>query len=155
MKPVLSGFVVLALLLALQSQAMAKKKPPPPPPQLDTYVVFYATGTFGSTGSLTGTVTIDTTTGEAVSVDLAVGGGVAVFNGTPSTSTNSSGNVVISIGFLTGIQLVIPSTSLKGYAGGSLVGGGPYIADESAWWWPAYSWGDPGRDPLLDGSLEP
>ena len=153
MKRMLCGFAVLTLLLALQSQAIAKKPPPPPPPPPDTYVVFYATGQFYSGYELSGTVTIDTTTGQAVSADLAVIGAgnseVAVFNGTPSTYTNSEGDVEISVGYSTGIVLVMPTASLKGYAGGGL------IADESHWWWPVYSFGYVGIDPLVYGSLEP
>jgi hypothetical protein len=140
MKRMLFGFVVLALLLASQSQATAKKKPPPPP---DTYVVFNATGTF-TTGPLSGTVTIDTTTGQAVWANLLVGG-LTVFNGVPSTSTNSAGQVVISGGFYTGIALVIPSASLKGYVGGSLVSG----------FYGSRLYLEQGIDGLLDGSLEP
>jgi hypothetical protein len=162
MKRMLTGFAVLALLVGSQSQAATKKEPPPPP---DTYVVFRADGQFLSGYGLTGTVTIDTTTGEAVSAALAVVGPryseVAVFNGAASTGTNPAGEVTIVVGsgFSTGIQLVIPSTSLKAYAGGSLVGGesveGAGIEYESAWWSPVDSFDVFGIDPLLYGSLEP
>jgi hypothetical protein len=158
MKRMLCGFVVLALLVALQAQAAPKKKsPPPPPPPPDTYVVFYATGQFEG-GYLTGTVTIDTTAGYAVAADLDVNGEV-VFSGTPSTGTNSAGNVVIEGGWSSGIYLVIPSTSLKGYAGGELVPGeavlGAMVGYESYWFWTDYSFRDYGIAPLSYGSLEP
>jgi hypothetical protein len=154
MKRMLYGFVALALLVALQSQATAKKKPPPPP---DTYVVFYATGQFYESGELTGTVTIDTTTGKAVSADLAIPAVGEVFNGTPSTYTNFAGNVEIIVDGNngTGIELVIPSASLKGYAGGDLVVDGGMVGNETHWWWPVYSFGDLGIDPLGYGSLVP
>jgi len=144
-KRMLCGFVVLALLVSGQSQAAAKKKPPPPPP--DTYVVFHATGQFEG-GYLSGTVTIDTTAGYAVSADLSVNGEV-VFSGTPSTGTNSAGDVVIEGGWSTGIYLVLPTASLKGYAGGELV------PDESYWFWTDCSFRDYGEAFLLYGSLEP
>jgi hypothetical protein len=116
--------------------------------------VFYATGQFYESGELTGTVTIDTTTGKAVSADLAIPAVGEVFDGIPSTYTNSEGNVEISVGSSTGILLVIPTASLKGYAGGDLVTDG-VIANESHWWWPVYSFGYVGIDPLVYGSLEP
>jgi len=95
MKRMLYGFVALALLLASQSQGVAAKKPPKgPPPPPDTIVVFYATGQFYSGYELTGTVTIDTTAGYAVSADLAVVGAgnsdVAVFSRWPSTYTSTT-----------------------------------------------------------------
>jgi len=67
--------------------------------------------------------------------------------------TDSAGDVVIQLVASngTGIALVIPATSLKGYAGGYLVTG-PY---ESHWWWPDYSFRGNGVDSLLYGSLEP
>jgi hypothetical protein len=149
MKRMLCGFVALALLLAWQSQATAAKRP-------SKIVVFHAAGEFESGYGLIGTVTIETNTGRLVSANLAVvdfgNNIVAVFNGYPSY-TNSAGDVEIALvtGTFqspTGLVLVIPSASLKGYAGGSLVAG------ESYWSWPSVNqWNQIYH--LLDGSLEP
>ena len=161
MKRMLCGFAVLTLLLALQSQGIAKKTaPPPPPPPLppppatDTYVVFYATGYFvNGDDELTGTVTIDTTTGQAVSADLAVvdgfGNEVAVFGGTPMTGRNvRTGRVEIAVGneISAAIVLVTESMSLQGYAGGSLL---PTVS----FWAEGYEY--PSINYLYYGSLEP
>jgi hypothetical protein len=64
MKPMLYGFVVLALLVASQSQATAAK----PQPKKSTPQVFSALGQFDDGYSLSGAVTIDTTTGQAFCV---------------------------------------------------------------------------------------
>jgi hypothetical protein len=146
----LCRFVVLALLVASQSQSTAATKS-------SKTVVFHATGEFESWYGLTGTVTIETTTGRVLSTNLAVvdAGGdiVAAFTGI-GTSTNSAGDVEIALiagSFIdptAGIVLVIASTSLKKYTGGSLV------PDESYWWW-ANTSNSNVIDPLVGGSLEP
>jgi hypothetical protein len=151
MKRILYGIVVLGLLLGSQLQATAAQKS-------SKQVVFYATGEFESGDQLRGTVTIDTTHGTVLWADLTVfdlgNNVVATFGGTPGvgppfTYTNLAGDLVIEVyGFnSTVIALAIPSTSLKKYAGGSLV------AYESYWSWPTIQFSQ--RDPLLYGSLEP
>ena len=148
MKRMLSGFVVLALLVSSQSHTTAANKTSN---GTKKYVVFHATGAFYSGDELAGTITIETTTGKVVSANLAVldffGNTVlAAFNGIPETLTGSaSTEIFVGAANSTVIALVIPSASLKGYAGGDLVPG-PY---ESRWW----SWD--GIDPLVGGTLEP
>jgi hypothetical protein len=150
MKRMLFGIVVLGLLLASQLQATAA--------QPSKQVVFHVTGGFESGFGLTGTVTIETTHGTVLWANLAVVDAgnniVAAFSGTPSTYTNSKGDVEIalvagtSVNPTGGIVLIISSTSLKKYAGGSLVAYTSYW-----WWWAAIQFRQ--TDRLLGGSLEP
>lgn len=147
MKRLLSVSIAVALIVVFQSPATASKAKPKP----STGTIFYASGQFDDGYALSGTVTIDTTTGEALAADLVIGDNFAVFKETPATYINAAGDVeiVVEASLYSGIVLVVPATSLKGYAGGSLV------ANDSYWFWPVYYFGSYGGSYLLSGSLEP
>jgi len=121
----LRAVFVLGVLLALASQATAAP------------VVFTVLGEFnnGSGYALSGTITIDTATGKVVAVDLAAkyGGALyATFTSLPYgvNSNTKYGYTTIyweltnpplpAPGAFASLMLVIPASTLVGYAGGPL-----------------------------------
>jgi hypothetical protein len=99
-------FGALALLVFGLGPAVAKAAP----------VVFDATGVFES-GTLTGTITIDTATGNVSSANLAIapvkGHKDIVFN-VGTVSTDAAGNTEIYFAGETFLVLIIPTPSLIG-----------------------------------------
>ena len=101
-------------------------------------VVFDATGTFDNGNTLSGTLTIDTITGNPVSADLMVSGHSAAyttlqFQGTwPQTSPFmtelSFGNGEATDNYLT---FLFEPVSLVGYTGGPLCGTNPAVCQDS------------------------
>jgi hypothetical protein len=114
--------VLLCALLALAGRVQASP------------IVFHASGFFTDNSTLSGTITIDPTTGLATAEDLTISGGTSgyvsplVFDATPPAlmqlDNQGAGNVWLDSSDLSNtfqLRVDIPGPTLLGYAGGDLV----------------------------------
>ena len=92
----------------------------------DTIKNFYYEGTFASTGTLSGTITIDTTTGVVTDASPFLIGNISYPNTVvPPEVLTFPGETVISFGWETNlaflqVNLALPVTTLVGYTGSLL-----------------------------------
>jgi len=127
----------------------------------DTVVTFNASGTFADGATLSGTLTLDTTTGEPMVENLVVSSPdsntYTVPNGVVITSTYQL--IFVSpagLPFTPVLQVTVPASTLVGYSGGTLCsttttcGAGASISAVRAGSGPPYTF-----DNLTSGSLTP
>jgi hypothetical protein len=93
----------------------------------DNIVTFNATGTFTDNSTLSGTVTIDTTTGAATAMDVTASSPISItFNSYVDSFYSSGDGEYLIEGYDSGAQneliLGVPVSSLIGYGGGALAG---------------------------------